>query len=81
MILKLFDLYVYAIPSGVTSCLMVYGKLSVSKNKTLEVCIIDLFNFCGYDGDNMNYEPAKMIIYNEAAISMAKCNNDAGDNR
>ena len=27
-----------------------------------------------YYGDNMNYEPARIIISNDAAISMAKCN-------
>ena len=28
----------------------------------------------GYDGDNMNYESARIVIDNEAAISMAKYN-------
>ena len=27
-----------------------------------------------YDGDNMSYEPAKIIIDNEAATCMANCN-------
>ena len=34
-----------------------------------------------YDGDNMEYDPAKIIIDNEAAISMAKCNKDTARNR
>ena len=34
-----------------------------------------------YDGDNMNYEPAKTIIDNEAAICMANCNKDTTGNR
>ena len=29
-----------------------------------------------YDGDNRNYEPAKIIIDNEAAICMANCNKE-----
>ena len=34
-----------------------------------------------YDGDNMNYEPVKIIIDNEAAICMANCNKDTTGNR
>ena len=34
-----------------------------------------------YDGDNMNYEPAKIIIDNEAATYMANCNKDTAGNR
>ena len=34
-----------------------------------------------YGGDNMNYEPAKIIIDNEAAICMANCNKDTAGNR
>ena len=34
-----------------------------------------------YDGDNSNYEPARIIIDNEAAICMAKCNKDTAGNR
>ena len=34
-----------------------------------------------YDGDNLNYEPAKIIIDNEAAICMTKCNKDTAGNR
>ena len=34
-----------------------------------------------YDGDNMNCEPARIIIDNEAAIAMAKCNKDTAGNR
>ena len=33
-----------------------------------------------YDGDNSNYEPARIIIDNEAAICMAKCNKDTARN-
>ena len=33
-----------------------------------------------HDGDNMKYEPAKIIINNEAAISIAKCNKDTAGN-
>ena len=34
-----------------------------------------------YDGENMKYEPAKIIIDNEAAIYMADCNKDTAGNR
>ena len=34
----------------------------------------------GYDGDNMNYEPARIIIDNEVAVSMAKCYKDTVGN-
>ena len=34
-----------------------------------------------YDGDNLNYEPAKIIIDNVTAICMAKCNKDTVGNR
>ena len=35
----------------------------------------------GYDGDNMAYEPTKIIIDNEVAISMAKFNKYTSRNR
>ena len=40
----------------------------------LRMSIYDLKYLCSedYDGDNMEYDPAKIIIDNEAAISMAK---------
>ena len=34
-----------------------------------------------YNGENMSYEPAKIIIDNEAAICMANCNKDTAGNR
>ena len=34
-----------------------------------------------YDGDNMDYEPAWIIIDNKAAISTAKYNKDTAGNR
>lgn len=34
-----------------------------------------------YDDDNMDYEPVKIIIDNEEAICMAKCNKDSVRNR
>ena len=34
-----------------------------------------------YDQDNVNMEPARIIIDNEAAISMAKCNKDTVRNK
>ena len=45
--------------------------------------IYDLKYLCSedYDGDNMEYELARIIIDNEAKISMAKCNKDTAGNR
>ena len=34
-----------------------------------------------YDGDNLKCQPARIIIHNEAATSMAKCNKDTAGNR
>ena len=34
-----------------------------------------------YDGDNLKCQPARIIVDNEAAISMAKCNKDTAGNR
>ena len=44
----------------------------------LRMLIYDLRYLCSedYDGDNMKYEPAKIMIDNEAAISLARCNKD-----
>ena len=49
----------------------------------LRMLIYDLKYLCSkdYDGDNMDYDPAKIIIDNEAAISMARCNKDTAGNR
>ena len=33
-----------------------------------------------YDADNLTYEPACIIIDNEATIAMAKCNKDTAGN-
>jgi len=49
----------------------------------LRMLIYDL-KFLGpetYDADNLKYEPARIIIDNEAAIAMAKCNKDTAENR
>ena len=49
----------------------------------LRMLIYDL-KFLGsdtYDADNLEYEPARIIIDNEAAIAMAKCNKDTAGNR
>ena len=49
----------------------------------LRMLIYDL-KFLGsdtYDANNLKYEPAKIIIDNEAAIAMAKCNKDTAGNR
>ena len=49
----------------------------------LRMLMYDLKFLCSesYDGDNMNYEAAKVIIDNEAVISIAKCNKDIAWNR
>ena len=33
-----------------------------------------------YDGDNLDYKPAKIIMDNEATICMVKCNKDTAGN-
>ena len=33
-----------------------------------------------YDANNLTYEPARIIIDNEAAIAMDKCNKDIAGN-
>ena len=45
--------------------------------------IYDLKYLCSedYDGENMEYDPTKIIVDNEAAISMAKGNKDTAGNR
>ena len=45
--------------------------------------IYDLRYLCTaeYDGDKLNQKPAKIIIDNEAAICMTKCNKDTAGNR
>ena len=49
----------------------------------LRMLIYDLKYLCTpeYDGDKLNQKPAKIIIDNEAAICMAKCNKDTAGNR
>ena len=42
------------------------------------------FKFLGsksYDLDNPSFEPSRIIIDNEAAIAMSKCNKDTAGNR
>ena len=34
-----------------------------------------------YDGDNLQCKRSRMIVHNEAAISMANCHKDSADNR
>ena len=34
-----------------------------------------------YDGDNLESEPSRIIVDNEATISMARCNKDTAGNR
>ena len=49
----------------------------------LRMLVYDL-KFLGlitYDADNLTYEPACIIIDNEAAITIAKCNKDTAGNR
>ena len=49
----------------------------------LQMLIYDLKYLCTveYDEDKLNQKPAKIIIDNEAAIYMAKCNKDTAGNR
>ena len=49
----------------------------------LRMLTYDLKYLCteSYDGDKLNQKPARIIIDNEAAICMAKCNKDTAGNR
>ena len=49
----------------------------------LRILIYDLKYLCTaeYDGDKLNKKTAKIIIDNEEAICMAKCNKDTAGNR
>ena len=49
----------------------------------LRMLIYDLKHLCTaeYDGDKLSQKPTKIIIDNEAAIYMAKCNKDTAGNR
>ena len=49
----------------------------------LRMLTYDLKYLCieSYDGDQLNQKPARIIIDNEAAICMAKCNKDTAGNR
>ena len=49
----------------------------------LRMLIYDLkhLSTTNYDGDKLNEKPARIIIDNEAAICMAKCNKDTAGNR
>ena len=47
------------------------------------IILYDLRHLCtaSYDEDKLNEKPARIIIDNEAAICMAKCNKDTAGNR
>ena len=34
-----------------------------------------------YDGDDLKCESSRIIVHNDAAISMARCNKDTAGNR
>ena len=53
------------------------------KANHLRIIIYDLrcMGSDNYDQDNISMEPARIIIENEAAISIATCNKDTAGNR
>ena len=53
------------------------------KASHLRMLVYDLRNMGSklYDGDNLKCEPCRMIVDNEAAISIARCNKDTAGNR
>ena len=59
------------------------AAVAYMKASHLRIFMYDLKFLCSesFDGDNMNYEPEKIIIDDEATISMAKYNKDTARNR
>ncbi len=73
------------VPVAMSSGEAEYTSAAVAcmKASHLRMLVYDL-RFLGstsYDGDNLKYEPSRIIVDNEAAISMAKCNKDTAGNR
>ena len=59
------------------------AAVACMKASHLRMLVYDL-RFLGsnsYDGDNLKCEPSRIIVDNEAAISMANCNKDTAGNR
>ena len=65
-----------AMPSGKAE--YISATVACMRASHLRILIYDLkFLYSeDYDGDNMEYEPVKIIFENKALISMARCNKD-----
>ena len=61
----------------------IYAAVACMRASHLRMLIYDLKYLCSedYDGDNIEYDPAKIIMDNKATISMAKYNKETARNR
>ena len=60
----------------------IFAAVTCMRASHLRMLIYDL-KFLGSeicDADNLTYEPARIIIDNKAAITVAKCNRDTAGN-
>ena len=61
----------------------IFAAAAYSRANQISILMYDL-RFLGsssYDGDNLQYEPSRITIDYEAAISMARWNKDTAGNR
>ena len=59
------------------------AAVACMKASHLRILVYDL-RYMGsksYDGDNLECKPSRIIVDNEATISMARCNKDTAGNR
>ena len=68
------------VPEAKSSREAEYISVAVACMKTghLRMLVYDLryMGIKSYDGDNLKYEPSRIIVDNEAAVSMVRCNKD-----
>ena len=75
----------YLVPVAMSSGEAEYISATVACMKASHIRMLEYdFKFLGsksYDLDNPIFEPSRIIINNEAAIAMSKCNKDTAGNR
>ena len=59
------------------------ATVACMKVSHLRILVYDLRSMGSksYDGNNLGCDPSRIIVDNEAVISMARCNKDAAGNR
>ena len=67
--------------SGEAECISVAATGMRASHLHLLIYILEYLGTPKYDGDNIDYEPARIIINNKADICIAKCNKDTARNR